>query len=390
VLLTNKYQRVSPCPAGPFLETALPVTSPYVRDHDVRDHANPATGWRAARMKPPSRDPDLQPAPPTHPQEVDPLYLFARHIEWLQQEEPSAAWDILAAAQSTHGDTRAHARSLLASSRQLGGLGQGSGSGRVLKPKRSSMRESERESNTNMNMNMNVQFGLETIDHAALPSNVYPGFFSGLSVSTLQSLNDVCHQSLLPAGAILFVEGQNPRGMFILCTGKVNLSTTSREGKILILKTAAAGDALGLSAAILGMGYELTAETATSCELSFVDRRHFLELMQSDSDVALHTAQSLSRDFQSAYRDMHDLVLTRSSAGKLARLLLTHSPTQGVEASETRLHSSMTHEEMAQRIGASRETVTRLLSDLKKKQLIRLDGPTLVIRDRTALQALAV
>ncbi|HUC28525.1 MAG TPA: helix-turn-helix domain-containing protein, partial [Candidatus Acidoferrum sp.] len=59
------------------------------------------------------------------------------------------------------------------------------------------------------------------------------------------------------------------------------------------------------------------------------------------------------------------------------------------EAVETRVHSSMTHEEMAQRIGASRETVTRLLSDLKRKQLIRLDGPTLVIRNRTALEALA-
>ena len=144
---------------------------------------------------------------------------------------------------------------------------------------------------------MNVQFGLETVDHAAPPPNIYPGFFSDFSVSTLQSLNDVCHQSLFPLGAILFVEGQNPRGMFILCTGKVNLSTTSSEGKILILKTTAAGDALGLSAAILGMG---AAETAISCELSFVDRKHFLELMQSESDVALHTAQSLGRDFQSA------------------------------------------------------------------------------------------
>ncbi len=50
----------------------------------------------------------------------------------------------------------------------------------------------------------------------------------------------------------------------------------------------------------------------------------------------------------------------------------------------------MTHEEMAQRIGSSRETVTRLLRDLREKHLIRLDGPTLVIRDRVALQALAV
>ena len=56
---------------------------------------------------------------------------------------------------------------------------------------------------------------------------------------------------------------------------------------------------------------------------------------------------------------------------------------------ETRVHSVMTHEEMAQRIGASRETVTRLLTHLRKKQLIRLDGPNLIIHDRTGLEALA-
>jgi CRP/FNR family transcriptional regulator len=102
----------------------------------------------------------------------------------------------------------------------------------------------------------------------------------------------------------------------------------------------------------------------------------------------MHTAQSLSCDFQSAYRDIHDLVLTRSSKGKLARLLLSRS--KGEDEAETRIHAAMTHEEMAQRIGASRETVTRLLSNLRKKRLIRLDGPTLVIRDRIGLKALAV
>ncbi len=94
--------------------------------------------------------------------------------------------------------------------------------------------------------------------------------------------------------------------------------------------------------------------------------------------------------FHSAYRDIHDLVLTRSSAGKLARLLLSHSLTKGEQDEETRFHATMTLEEMGQRIGAARETVTRLLSNLRKKQLIRLDGPTLVIRDRNGLKALAV
>jgi CRP/FNR family transcriptional regulator len=59
-------------------------------------------------------------------------------------------------------------------------------------------------------------------------------------------------------------------------------------------------------------------------------------------------------------------------------------------AAELRLPSCMTHEEMAQRIGSSRETVTRLLSELKKKRLIRLEGARLVIRDRSRLEALAV
>jgi len=237
---------------------------------------------------------------------------------------------------------------------------------------------------------MKAPYGLNIVDDCTECASVNAGFFCGFSQPVLQAMNEVSHRSTLPAGAILFVEGQDPRGMFVICSGKVNLSTTSREGKILILKTAVAGDALGLSAAVSGTVYEATAETATPCQLNFIDRKHFLELMETHAETGVHTAQCLSREYQSAYRDIHDLVLTRSSSGKLARLLLSQSPRQGLEAPGTWLTAPMTHEEMAQRIGASRETVTRLLSILRKKQLIRLDGPSLFIRDRTGLEALAV
>ena len=150
-----------------------------------------------------------------------------------------------------------------------------------------------------------------------------------------------------------------------------------------------AGETVGLSATISGMPYEVTAEAATPCQLGFVDRKHFTELMASHSEIGVHTAHCLSREYQSAYRDIHDLVLTRSSAGKLARLLLSQAPRHDDKV-ETRVQTPMTHEEMAQRIGASRETVTRLLSHLRKQQLIRLDGPNLVIRDRPGLEALTI
>jgi len=324
--------------------------------------------------------PDLSNASPAAgPDEIDPLYLFACHVEWEQQCEPSAAWELIAAAQSPCQDTRAQARALLACSKRMA-IGTEGIAGMADKPRRHLAAEAM----------MKVPYGLEFVESCTDCSCRKPGFLCSFSPGTLEALDQASHRSTMPAGAILFVEGQMPRGMFVLCSGKVNLSTTSREGKVLILKTAVAGEALGLSAAISGMNYEMTAETATPCQLIFVDRKNLIDLLQTHSEVGWRAAQALSRDFQSAYRDIHDLVLARSSAGKLARLLLSCSPEQMQESDEVRLRSAMTHEEMAQRIGSSRETVTRLLSDLKKKHLIRLDGSTLIIRNRMALEALAV
>lgn len=234
---------------------------------------------------------------------------------------------------------------------------------------------------------MKGPYNLEIVDNCTECTHMSPNHFCAVSEPALCFLDAISHKSTLPSGAILFVEGQAPRGLFIVCSGRVNLSTTSREGKILILKSANAGETVGLSATISGMPYEVTAETATPCQVGFVDRKHFTELMECHSEIGVHTAHTLSREYQTAYRDIHDLVLTRSSAGKLARLLLSQAPRQETE-DETRIQIGMTHEEMAQRIGASRETVTRLLTHLRKKRLIRLDGPTLVIRDRSGLEAL--
>ena len=203
-------------------------------------------------------------------------------------------------------------------------------------------------------------------------------------------MDEASHHTIMPEGAVLFVEGQAPRGVFILCSGVVKLSTTSKEGKVLILKQSEAGEVLGLSAAISGTNYEMTAETASNCQLNFIGRMDLMNLLQSESEVGVRSAMWLSREFQGAYRDIHDLVLARSSSGKLARLLLSCAPTGLQPSQELHLRSVMTHEEMAQRIGSSRETVTRLLTELKKKRLIRLEGATLVIRDRSGLEALAV
>jgi CRP/FNR family transcriptional regulator len=212
--------------------------------------------------------------------------------------------------------------------------------------------------------------------------------FCSLPPISLSELSAVGNTSVFPDGAVLFMEGQMPRGVFILCSGKVKLTTTSRNGKILILKMAEAGDVLGLSAVISNSPCELTAETVEACQLKFVERETMLRFLKRNGEAGLRCAQALSREFQSAYEDIHELVMSRSSAGRLARLLLSWSPPPGNDT-EVRIDSGLTHEEMAQMIGSSRETVTRLISDLKRKRLIRTEGSILVIRNRDALEQMA-
>jgi len=237
---------------------------------------------------------------------------------------------------------------------------------------------------------MRTPYDLDIIESCVGCKASRGSFFCRFSPGVLRLLDAASYHSVMPPEALLFVEGQTPRGVYVLCSGRVKLSTTSKEGKVLILKQAEAGEVLGLSAAISGTNYEMTAETASACQVNFIRRQDLLALLEKESEAGMHAALALSLEFQGAYRDIHDLVLARSSSGKLARLLLSCAPVPTQNSDELRLHAAMTHEEMAQRIGSSRETVTRLLSHLKKKRLIRIEGATLVIRDRTGLEALVV
>lgn len=88
-----------------------------------------------------------------------------------------------------------------------------------------------------------------------------------------------------------------------------------------------------------------------------------MKMLDKYGGLGPHSAQALSREFQSAYRDIQELVLARSSAGKLARLLRSWTGRREWEngTSEIRIRSSPTHEEIGHGIGSSRETVNLTL-----------------------------
>jgi CRP/FNR family transcriptional regulator len=324
--------------------------------------------------------------------ELDPLYLFYCGLKWHKLAETNSGWELIEAMRSKDRGARALAAELLADTED------GRLLVRDLRRTRTGLYQITKASaipatpeQLGKGENMNTPYGLEMVDNCMTCRLRKDGWFCQLSSDLLRSFSAFSHLTTYPGGAILFVEGQLPRGAFVLCSGKVKLSTTSREGKVLVLKLVEPGEVMGLSAVISEEAYEVTAETIGPCLVNFVERDGLLKLIEHNGELGLRSAQAVSREFQSTYRDIHELVLSRSSSGKLARLLLSWVNRRDTDAGhELRIQAPVTHEEMAQRIGASRETVTRLLSELKKKDFIRLEGSTLVIKNRTALEAMAV
>ena len=333
----------------------------------------------------------VQKKPQLQGPELDPLYLFYCGLKWHKLAETNSGWELIEAMRSKDRGARALAAELLADTedgrllvrdlrRTRTGLYQIAKAPVPATPEQFAKGE-----------NMNTPYGLEMVENCMTCKLRKDGWFCQLSSDLLRSFSAFSHLTTYPGGAILFVEGQLPRGAFVLCSGKVKLSTTSREGKVLVLKLVEPGEVMGLSAVISEEAYEVTAETIGPCLVNFVERDGLLKLIEHNGELGLRSAQAVSREFQSTYRDIHELVLSRSSSGKLARLLLSWVNRRDTDAGhELRIQAPATHEEMAQRIGASRETVTRLLSELKKKDFIRLEGSTLVIKNRTALEAMAV
>ncbi len=234
---------------------------------------------------------------------------------------------------------------------------------------------------------MNSPYGLPCVESCfgcKLRSRDY--FCGSLSQESRETFNQIKHTAVFPEGAVMFVQGQSPRGVFMLCQGQAKLSTTSREGKTLILRIARAGEVLGLEAAVTGAPYELTAETMQPCQLDFVNLKDFLRFLRVHSDTYLHAAQHISRNCQGAYDVIRSIGLSRSVSGRVAKLLLASATDGRVTNGVVHASLSLTHEDIAQLVGTSQETITRTLSAFRKKDIVELKGSALIIHNKAALE----
>jgi len=233
---------------------------------------------------------------------------------------------------------------------------------------------------------MHTPYGLKIIESCLSCPLRQDRIFCDLPQPALQALDAISSSATYPKGTVLFVEGQEPRGVFILCNGRVKLMAGSADGKSLILRIADPGEIVGLPGTISGKPYELTAEALEPLQANFIPREAFLHFLREHGDAAVKVAQILSEIYHATCREVRYLGLSGSAAEKLARFLLDWTDSHRENGVELRSILTLTHEEIAEMIGASRETVTRLFGDFKRERLIEVHGSTLVISSKSGLQ----
>ena len=235
---------------------------------------------------------------------------------------------------------------------------------------------------------MQSPYRLDPLEHCLSCKLRANRIFCNLSSDTLEAFERIRYASAYPKGAILFLEGQPPRGIFVLCKGQAKLSLSADDGKTLILQIAEPGTVLGLSATVSGKPYELTAETRGDCQIGFVRRDDLLHFLKKHADACLKVAEQLSINYNNACHELRFMGF--SNGEKLAKLLLDWSCDEGESGNvERRVRLPFSHEEIGQKIGTCRETVTRLFADLRRRLIVRGSGSTLLIHNRHALEVLA-
>lgn len=191
-------------------------------------------------------------------------------------------------------------------------------------------------------------------------------------------------------GDVLFTEGESARGIYLLLTGRASVSISSPGGKIVILRLAQTGDVLGLNSTLRGCSYDATVQTLEPCRTEYITRVELMALMDRSPECAQAVLKVLSHELAELADRTRSLLLSQTSSVKLAKLLLEWGVRTTANGSPLmRIERAFTQEEIAQMIGSSRETVTRLLTSLSRRHIIEITADSILIHDWHALKTAA-
>lgn len=210
--------------------------------------------------------------------------------------------------------------------------------------------------------------------------------FKGLSTREVAAICSAMVPRSFKAGQIVVREDDDEnQTFFVIANGTVNIAVLSSEGKQTILTRLKKGEFFGEMAILDGEPRSASVLAAEDCDLLMLYRRSFLDILKKYPTIAVRMLVEMSRRLRRTNRHINTLSLM-SVYGRVADLILRLGREQGErQANVVVINDRPTHQEMADMVGTSRETVSRILSQLQKRQHIAMDRKKLVILDESKL-----
>lgn len=213
--------------------------------------------------------------------------------------------------------------------------------------------------------------------------------FSFLKGRDLDRVKKIVHIKAYKRNEHIFHEGEKARGFYILESGRVKVYKTSMDGKEQILHIITEGESFGDAAVFHGETYPANAQAITDSHLIFLEKMDFIRLIKEFPDISLKIMASLSAMLRDFTRLVEDLSLKEVSS-RLAKYFLEQSKNHGKKTLEGfRFTLDLSKTQLASRLGTVPETLSRSLSKLKERDIIRMDKNDIAILDDDALQKIA-
>lgn len=213
--------------------------------------------------------------------------------------------------------------------------------------------------------------------------------FSRLDDPGLSRLAGIVRRRRYDRGSPIFFEGDPGGSLLVIVCGSVKIHKIAEDGREKTLTMLEAGDFFGEMSIFDGAERSASAEALADCEVIVIDRERFLDLLKSAPGIAADIALALADRLRRTNEDLERLAF-RDARGRVTEALLQLARAHGEPTAQgLRLKIRLTHQELANYAGVTRETVTRILAELQNNGLVAINADRrVVIRDEDGLRSL--
>ena len=212
----------------------------------------------------------------------------------------------------------------------------------------------------------------------------FKSVFCDLNEADLNELNLSKGCNTFKKGQIIFNEGGFPHGIFCVNSGKIKITQSGDEGKEQIVRFAKDGDILGYRTLLSGDKYSSSATAIDDSSICFIPKNTFFNLIGKNANLSMEIMKLLSHDLKMAEHKITDLA-QKPVRERMAEALLFLKETYGYENDNATINVILSREEIANMVGTTRETATRLLSEFKDDSIVALIGKKIKILNHQKL-----